>query len=356
VTLSLPDDLLVVDPHIHQWDPFTTPREISGPAKVVRRVPALRPVLTALVPRRDRQFVGDPRHVLSPYLPEDYRLDAGDLPVDAVVHIEAGWHDHSGEGGAAETAWVAALPFGAGGSRTGVPGLGAIVCRADPSDPGTPALLDRNLGASPLVRGVRVSAAHHPDAGVRPWAEPGLLVSPAFLRGFAAVAERNLSFEAWVYSHQLPDVVRLATEYPEATIVLDHYATPVGLFGPRGRSTGRTEAERRAILDRWSDDIAEVAACANVVAKHSGLGMPVLGWSGPVTTSQFRDTVAPLVTRTQELFGPDRTLWASNFPMDKPVVSLPGTIEALLDILGSGADPRRLLRDNARRVYRLDRD
>jgi predicted TIM-barrel fold metal-dependent hydrolase len=189
---------------------------------------------------------------------------------------------------------------------------------------------------------------------VRSWSDPDLLARPDFLRGFAAIAERGLSFEAWVYSHQLGDVVVLAQEYPEVTIVLDHYATPVGAFGPRGRETGRTPNQRRSILDRWSDDLAAVAALPNVVAKHSGLGMPVLGWAGPQTTAQFRDTVAPLVTRTQELFGADRTMWASNYPMDKPIVSLPGTVEALLDVLGSEADPQRLLRDNARRVYRLD--
>ncbi|MCW2856141.1 MAG: amidohydrolase [Marmoricola sp.] len=347
--MNLPDDLRIVDPHIHQWDPFTTPREVSAPAKVLRRAPLLRPVVLALVPRSGRDFVGDPAHVLNPYLPADYRADAADLPVDSIVHVEAGWKDHSQLGAAGETAWVASLPFGS----DGLPGLGAIVCHADPSDPGTAERLDRNLAASPLLRGVRCSAAHHPDPGVRSWAEPGLLTRPAFLSGFAAIAERGLSFEAWVYSHQLPEVVVLANEYPQATIVLDHYATPVGLFGPRGRETGRTDGDRRAILDRWSDDVAAVAALPNVVAKHSGLGMPVLGWSGAQTTNQFRDAVAPLVTRTQELFGADRTLWASNYPMDKPIVSMTGTVEALLDILGPGADPQRLLSDNARRVYRM---
>ncbi|MFL6060256.1 MAG: amidohydrolase family protein [Marmoricola sp.] len=345
---QLPEGLRIIDPHIHQWDPLTTPRVISGPAKVVNRLPLLTPVLTALVPRRDRQFVGDPVHVLNPYLPADYAADTGALPVEAVVHVEAGWQDHDVDGGGGETRWVDALPF-----ADQAPALGAIVFHADPREPGTPALLDRNLATSPRVRGVRCSAAHHPDPGVRPWGEEDLLVQPDFLRGFAAVAERGLSFEAWVYSHQLPQVAALATEYPETTIVLDHYGTPVGLFGPRGRRTGRTPADRRAILDRWSDDIAQVAACPNVVAKHSGLGMPVLGWTGPVSTAEFRDTVAPLVTRTQALFGPDRTMWASNFPMDKPTVPLTATIEALVEILGADADPQRLLSANARRVYRL---
>jgi predicted TIM-barrel fold metal-dependent hydrolase len=302
------------------------------------------------VPRSGREFVGDPVHVINPYLPADYRADAGDLPVEAVVHVEAAWKDHSPTGAVGETSWLGSLPFGTGG----LPGLAAIVCRADPSDPKVGELLDHHLAASPLVRGVRCSGAHHPDPGVRSWTDrPALLSRPEFLRGFAEVAERRLSFEAWVYSHQLADVVTLAREYPEVTVVLDHYATPVGLFGPRGRETGRTADARRAIFERWSDDIAAVAALPNVVAKHSGLGMPVLGWTGAQTTAQFRDAVGPLVTRTQELFGADRTMWASNYPMDKPTVSLPGTIGALLEVLGAAADPQRLLRDNARRVYGL---
>jgi predicted TIM-barrel fold metal-dependent hydrolase len=343
---NLPEGLRIVDPHIHQWDPFTTPKEVSVPAKLVRRLPWLRPALLKVFPKRDREFVGDPTHVINPYLPADYRADAGDLPVEAVVHVEAGWADHQDVAG--ETAWLTTLAFGTDG-----PGLGAVVCHADPRDAAVGTVLDRNLAATPLVRGVRCSAAHHPDPGVRNWNDEGLLTGPDFLRGFAQIAERSLSFEAWVYSHQLPEVVTLAQEYPETTIVLDHYGTPVGAFGPRGRETGRTPKDRRAILDRWADDIAAVAALPNVVAKHSGLGMPVLGWAGPVTTAQFRDTVAPLVAHTQEVFGADRTLWASNFPMDKPIVSLTGTIDALLEILGPDVDAHRLLRDNARRVYRL---
>ena len=348
---DLPDGLRIVDPHIHQWDPFTTPREASAPAKIVRRMPVLRPVVEALVPKSSREFLGDPVHVISEYLPADYRADAGDLPVESIVHIEAGWKDHGPTGSIGETTWLASLPYG----DEGLPELGAIVCHVDPSDPDVGRLLDGHLAASPLVRGARCSGAHHPDRGVRSWAEPGILARPDFLRGFTAIAERGLTFEAWVYSHQLPDVVVLAHEYPEVTVVLDHYATPVGLFGPRGRETGRTAGDRRSIFDRWSDDIAAVAALPNVVAKHSGLGMPVLGWTGARTTAQFRDTVAPLVTRTQELFGAERTMWASNFPMDKPTVSLPGTVDALLEILGSDADPQRLLSDNARRVYGLTR-
>lgn len=346
----------VIDPHIHQWDPYSTPREISLPAKITRRVPALYGPITRLVPKADREFIGDARYVLAPYLPLDYLADAATVDVEAVVHVEAAWHGKGPLGSVGETRWVAGLPFAVGGA----PKLGAIVVRADPSVLGVGALLDAHLAASDLVHGVRCSGAHHDDPGVRSWTKrAGLLASADFLRGFAEIASRGLSFEAWVYSHQLPDVAALAAEYPATTIVLNHYATPVGAFGPRGSSTGYTNADRAAILARWHDDIAAVAAAPNVVAKQSGMGMPVLGLPTPpsgssVPRAQLRDAIAPLVIRTAEVFGADRTIWASNFPIDKPNVSLPMSVELLLEILGDSAVPEKLLRTNAARVYRID--
>jgi len=182
----------------------------------------------------------------------------------------------------------------------------------------------------------------------RTWSEP------AFLRGFSAVAERGLSFEIWLYARHLPSAVTLASEYPDTIFVLDHYATPVGALAPCGKHTGTTPADRKSILERWRDDISMLAALPNVVAKHSGLGMPVLGL-GPMRTRKdtFRDAIAPLVTHLDQAFGPDRTFWSSNYPMDKPTISLPDSVWALRQILGDRFDESRMLRDNARRVYRI---
>lgn len=140
--------------------------------------------------------------------------------------------------------------------------------------------------------------------------------------------------------------------------VLDHYGTPVGLFGPRGEHTARTEAERSAILDRWRDDIATLAEFPNVFAKHSGLGMPVLGDNprksrGMESVAFLADRWGPLIRHLHDVFGADRTLWASNFPMDKATVTIPASVAVLLDVLGSDADPDLLLRDVAARVYRI---
>jgi L-fuconolactonase len=347
----------IVDPHIHQWDPFRTERVQSKEARSLRVLPRIPRFMGVVAAKVDREFIGHPHHILKPYLPETYRRDAATVPVSTVVHIEAEWpaEEHHLDA-VGETRWVSGLPFG----QDGAPRLGGIVVAADPRWPDVGDVLDAHLAASPLVRGVRSKAAHHPDPGVRGFArEDGLWRQPEYLEGFAAIAERGLSFELWCYAHQLPDALGLVREYPETTFVLDHYATPVGLFGPRGERTGHTAGERAALLARWREDVSALAEFPNVVAKHSGLGMPVLGVSprrqrGTESVAQLADHWGPLIRHLHEVFGAERTMWASNFPMDKATVSIPASAAVLLDVLGSDADPARLFRDVARRTYRIE--
>ena len=156
------DARAVVDAHIHQWDPFTTPRLVSGPAKVIRRAPFLAPLLMRVFPRSAREFAGDPQYLLNRYLPDDYAADAAPAPVAAIVHVEAGWQGKRPVDCVDETRWVASLPFG----TSGMPSLDAIVVHADPAEPQVADVLDEHLRASPLVRGARCTAAYSPDPGI----------------------------------------------------------------------------------------------------------------------------------------------------------------------------------------------
>jgi predicted TIM-barrel fold metal-dependent hydrolase len=345
----------VIDPHIHLWDPLTTRRAVTPLARVFRPLPRVPRAVRWLAPKADREFIGNPHHVLKPYLPSDYRADAGEVPVATVVHIEADWPRDERRDSVDETRWITGLPFG----QEGAPVLGALVVHVDPRFDDAGAILDEHLDVNPLVRGVRCVAPHHPDPGVREFADqPHLLNDPAFLKGFAAIAERGLSFDVWCFAHQLPDALTLATEYPETTFVLDHYATPVGLLGPRGKSSGRTDQDRAALLAAWHEDVAAFGALPNVVAKYSGLGMPLLGSnrSKPLAAdaaSEMTDQVAPLIRHVHDVFGADRTMWASNFPIDKAELTLPATLRLVTDVLGSDADLTKLVRDVAQRVYRI---
>ena len=81
----------VIDPHIHLWDPLTTPRATAALARVFRPLPRIPRAMRWVAPQADREFVGHPHHVLKPYLPLDHRADAAEVPVATIVHIESDW-------------------------------------------------------------------------------------------------------------------------------------------------------------------------------------------------------------------------------------------------------------------------
>lgn len=345
----------IIDPHIHQWDPLTTYRHSSLEAHLLKWLPQIPRRLRWAAKRADREFIGHPHHLLKPYLPTDYHADTHPLNIASVVHIEANWPSHTPYDAVDETRWVCDLPFG----QQHAPTLGAIVVHADPRDANIGSVLDEHLAVSPRVRGVRCIASHHPDLGVRNFTDsPNLFKEAAFLRGFSEISQRDLSFELWCYSHQLVDACVLVREYPETTFILNHYATPVGVFGPRGHHTGRTTKDRANLFARWREDLAALAAHPNVVAKHSGLGMPLLGADPKYPTdidslSQLTDQAAPLIEHLHHCFGSDRTMWASNYPIDKPNLTLPASIQILCDVLGTTVNLHQLLRDVAAKTYRI---
>ncbi len=348
-------DFDIVDPHIHQWDPRTTPRRASPLTRLLGWWPSLYVgVARRLFPRPIRDFVGVPENALFPYLPADHARDTGPFSVDTVVHVEAGWLEPGPLGAVGETRWVDSLDFGPKKR------VGAIVAHANLRAPDVDALLAAHAAASPRVRGIRQMAAWHPDAGVFPWAKkPGLYRDADFLRGFEKLVARGLRFDAWVYSHQLPDVTELAARFPDAQIVLDHLGTPVGAGGPYA-ATGATAAERERIAKSWRDDLARLAEKKNVVAKLSGLAMPVLGFDfhrrrEPPGAAELVERLGPFIRHGLDVFGVERCFFASNFPMDKASAPFERLFTAYLELARErgAAAPRALLRENAVRAYAI---
>src|SRR5690349_2406348 len=96
-------DFAIVDAHIHQWDPRTTPRAVSVLARPLGRWPKLyERIAQRLMPAPAKTFVGS-NSVLFAYMPDDYARNAGALRVGTVVHVQAGWEDHSLLGPVGET-------------------------------------------------------------------------------------------------------------------------------------------------------------------------------------------------------------------------------------------------------------
>jgi len=172
------------------------------------------------------------------------------------------------------------------------------------------------------------------------------------------LAERELSFEATVYSHQIPAITRLAADFPQTPIVLSHAGTPVAIAGPFG-GLGTTEDGRNATDQAWRRNLQSLAEQPNVTVKISGLTMPVIGYGfhtrAVPDTTELAAALHPYVSFLIDTFGADRCMFASNFPIDKVSVSWITLFHAF-DKLTSDrpADDREaLFHRTASRVYRL---
>jgi L-fuconolactonase len=182
----------------------------------------------------------------------------------------------------------------------------------------------------------------------------GLYAEPAFREGIKELAKRELTFEAWQYHPQLPEVTALARAVPEARIVLDHVGGPLGI--------GPYAARRNEIFESWSHDIKELARCPNVWVKLGGLGMPICGFDFHKRevlpdSSELADAWRPYIETCISAFGPERAMFESNFPVDSASCSYVALWNAFKRITAgaSSCEKALLYRDTACAFYRLNK-
>jgi len=207
-------------------------------------------------------------------------------------------------------------------------------------------------------RGIRHISAWDADASVMNPVNPpppGLLGDPAFREGFARLAPLDLSFDAWLYHPQIHELTALARAFPTTRIVLNHVGGPVGIGVYAGR--------REEVFDRWASAIRALAACPNVYVKLGGLGMRVGGFDfhdrpEPPTSEALAAAWRPYVQTCVEAFGAARSMFESNFPVDKGSYGYAAFWNGCKR-LARGASPTEkaeLFGRAAARFYRLDLD
>jgi L-fuconolactonase len=174
-----------------------------------------------------------------------------------------------------------------------------------------------------------------------------------FREGFAALGRLKLSFDAWLYHPQIPDLVALARAFPQQPIVLDHVGGPLGL--------GWYADKRQEVMAAWRRDIRELASCPNVSVKLGGLGMRIAGFrfhhrERPPSSADLAEAWRPYVESAIEAFGPSRAMFESNFPVDKISGSYAVYWNAFKRLAAgaSASEKAALFRDTAKRFYRLD--
>lgn len=296
-------ELPIVDAHHHLWD-------LDGDL----RYPWLE--------SGEHKWLGDYSRLRRSYLPPEYRRDTALHNVVATVHVEAEC-DRSMQ--LAETEWLTRIH-----AQHGMPN--AIVAHAWVDEPNSEEILAGHC-RFPLVRGIRTKPviADGPNGSVR--GEKRSLQDPAWRAGLGLLAKYDLSWDLRVPWYHLREAAEVCAEHPTLRVVLNHTGYPLD------RSP---EA-----LAEWRGGMQALAACANVWCKISGLTVLGQPWTLPLNQPVIREAIA--------IFGVDRCMFASNYPVDGVKASwdwIYGCFkQATADM--PAADRRRLFADNAAAFYRI---
>jgi L-fuconolactonase len=218
-------------------------------------------------------------------------------------------------------------------------------------------VLDAHIDAGRgRFRGVRHLTTWDADASLAnplTAAPQGLLLDRMFRAGLAQLAPLGLSYDAWLFFPQLPDLIDTAKAHPGTTIIVNHCGGVVRI--------GAYQARRAEVFERWSASMHELARLPNVHVKLGGLGMRINGFDFdkgelPPSSEQLATAWKPWIETCIEAFGADRCMFESNFPVDKGSYSFATGWNAFKRLTtGCSASERQWLFDGtASRVYRLD--
>ena len=263
---------------------------------------------------------GDYRSIRRRYLPPDYRADAAPFHIEKSVYVEAEWNPADPVG---EMRYIATLR-----REFGLPTVAVAQAWLDADNIG--AVLEAQAAFS-FVRSVR----HKPRTNRSPAdGAPGGMTDTRWRNGYALLARNGLFLDLQTPWWHLPEAARLAVDFPDTRIVLNHTGLPADR-SPDG-------------IAGWKRAMAAFAACPNAAVKISGLGVPGQPW----TAAANRDIVRTVI----DLFGAQRCMFASNFPVDSLCASFATIFGGFREIVGdlSDAERRGLFRDNALRIYSME--
>lgn len=297
-------DLRIVDPHVHLWDLSRA------------RYGWLQDDPLPQNPAGDMSGIAGRNYGLS-----DYLADTAGWRVDKIVHVECGLP--RGEQ-LAETDWLQAMAEAYGYPQ-------GIVAGADMLDPDLDVLLEAHA-ARPNVRGIRQIVCWHEDPS-KTYTNRDLLLDPAWEVGFGKLARHGLSFDLQLYPSQMATAAAIGGRHPAIPLIVNHAGLPTDR-DPAGMAS-------------WRAGLRKLAALPQVSIKISGLGITDRAWS--------LESITPVVRECIDVFGVERAMFASDFPVEKVHGGFADFYSAFDDITRHfSADERdRLFAGTAEAVYRI---
>ena len=292
---------VIIDAHHHIWRLSETPW-LNGPPQ-----PRIFGDYTAL--RRD-YFMDE--------LLQAFRLQGVAKSVYIQINVAPGKEVE-------EVEWVQSVA-----DRHGYPH--GIIGYADLAAPHVGEILDRQTACANL-RGIRQQLHWHEKPLYRFAPRPDLANDPAFRAGMKELEKRGLLFELQIFAGQMADAAHLARGFPGVTFVLLH--------------AGMLEDRSAEGWTRWREGMTALAACPNIHVKLSGLG-----------TFEHRCSAAlwkPVVEETLSIFGAQRCLFGSNWPIESLWTSYDRIIDVMRECTAALTEEERraVFHDTAQRIYRL---
>jgi predicted TIM-barrel fold metal-dependent hydrolase len=289
----------MIDAHFHIWRQADLPW-LSGPMQ----------------PR----IFGPYEPIRRDYPIEEYLSDARSAGVTQAVYVQANWPNDQ---------FVEEVNFVSEASdRAGFPI--AIVGFADMLADDARPQLDK-LARNRRVRGIRQQLHWHENALYRFAREPDLPRNPVLQRNVSQLASYGFSFDLQVFTGQMASAAELAAACPDVTFILQH--------------AGMLEDTSPDAITRWKAGMTHLAKCPNVFSKLSGLS----------TFLRRNDAahVAMIARETLRIFGAERCLFGSNFPIEKLWTSYADLAAAHRAAVPDYAQDA-VFKTTAKRVYRLD--
>lgn len=244
------------------------------------------------------------------FLAEDFIEITRASNVTKAVHVQAAI---GSKDPVKETEWLEDAA-----ERTGFPH--AIVAYADLRDPNVESVLERHC-EFPRMR------------GIRDFSYGDFLVSDDFHRGYALLEKFNLHASIAAQCQDMEKLAALASKFPNTVIVIDHAGNP---------------AERTPeYFELWKRGMATAATAENIIIKISGLGMGDHSWTV--------DSIRPWVLGCIEAFGVERSIFATNWPVDSLFSDYDTLIDAYTEIVAdfSEDEKRDLFARNTEALYRI---
>lgn len=294
--MKFKNDIKFVDPHVHLW--------------------ALDLGFHHWLESNQNILLGDVTAITSNYLAKNYLVDTRCIEIEKIIHIESA----SSKFSVNEVEWLEHYAPNI---------LGGIVAGID--------FLDKKAeekmmlySAKPIVKGVRQILNWCSNPLYTSAQRKDDLENPKWQKYFSLLAKHNLSFDMQICPEQISAASQLANKFPNVTIIINHSGMPIAEY-----------------YDTWKKNVNQLAQYPNVFIKLSGFNMLY----PPNNVATIKSVISYLL----EIFGLDRCMFASNFPVEKLYTKFDILLSSYIDSVKglSLHEQEKLFNTNARLIYKI---